>query len=80
MENTLMRRWRWQKVEMEGEANCERCGKKIPRGIEAWERTGWLATSEYEAQRDTLEKAFFCTSHFIPPPGKVIQEKVKRVR
>jgi hypothetical protein len=70
-----MRTYRWMKVRMDDDANCEKCGQKISAGTLAWERTGWLSFNEYEAQRDTLEKIYFCTSHFIPPEGKIIIPK-----
>ena len=70
-----MKRYRWEKVKMAGGAKCERCGQKISVGELAWERTGWLSSSEYEAEKDHLEPAYFCTSHFMPPPGRIFPDK-----
>ena len=75
-----MKKYRWEKVEMTVGANCERCGQKISVGETAWERTGWLSFSEYEAEKDHLDPVYFRTSHFIPPPGKIIQDKPRGVK
>lgn len=65
-----MHPYRWNTVTMEAEATCERCSRKITLGEIVWERTN----------PELPGKAFYCTAHFIPPPGKVIVSKPVKKR
>lgn len=74
----MPRIYRWNKTKNEKPSTCEKCIAEIPAVEECWERTGCLSFNEYESVKDDLDKIYFHTFHFVPPEGKIIQDKKTR--
>jgi len=56
---------RWDKIKVEKEINCLRCGGKILAGEEAFKKSGVIQIDRYEKGKDELEENFFHAYHFL---------------